>query len=125
MKVLLLNRDKSFSDGAMAGLVNSDLNALACLTYSEALELANSDDDISALLFPVEKVDEPLCQFLRQMKTVSQNCMAIAIMLSPNADDYITLTLSGVDECFTAPVDTALFSLALSELTRQRFAISR
>jgi len=124
MKVLLLNRDESFSDGALAGLVNSDLSALACLTYSEALELANGDDDISALLFRVEKVDEPLCQFVRQIKTAKHKCRAIAIMLSPNADDYITLILSGVDECFTAPVDTALFSLALSELTSQRFATS-
>lgn len=120
MKVLLLNRDNSFSDGAIAGLVNSDLSALTCFTYSAALELANSDDDISALLFRVEKVDEPLCQFVRQMKTATHKCRAIAIMLSPNADDYITLTLNGVDECFTAPVDTALFSLALSELTRLR-----
>ena len=122
MRVLLLERDNLFANDAMNGLVNSDLGVLPCSTYSEALELAHSDGDISAFLFCVETIDEALTQFVRHMKTATHKCRAIAIMLSPNADDYITLTLNGVDECFTVPVDTALISLALNEMDHQRFA---
>lgn len=122
MKVLLLDKENMFSDGSLAGLVNPDLSALPCAKYSDALDLAQNDGDIGALLICVGKIDESLSRFVRQMKTTSVKMRAIAIMSSPNVDDYIALTLNGVDECFTMPVDTALFSWALSKLTGQSLA---
>lgn len=121
MKVLFLDTN-NISDGYIPCLLNPGLDALSCAKYSEALDLAQSDSDISALLICVEKMDEPLGRFVRQLKNASHEILAIAIMSSPNVDDYIALTLNGVDECFTMPVDTALLSWALSKLTGQSLA---